>query len=177
VDPETRVGDALLEAKEKGLPDGRPLLFRRSDGTFGHVFPIHLRDKWEQLIDDISSMPIGKVPVGDSFTVDRYSDGAVAERTAIERDAARGIVIVLDDDRVAGIVVDPTKVRGIGDDFFAGSVLTELYGVSPTQSADVRGEIQGGRPSPCPHCNKRAKLMYDVDNDIFTCAECGQVLG
>jgi hypothetical protein len=86
------------------------------------------------------------------------------------------LVAVLEEGRVVGLIESEggkgPVVRGAGDDFFAGSALTELYGSYVTSEADGRGDIQPGAKPTCPHCQQRVHFEYRVRTDEFYCPEC-----
>ncbi len=91
-----------------------------------------------------------------------------------------GLVAVLEEGRVVGLIeAEGGKgpvVRGAGDDFFAGSALTELYGSYVTLDADGRGEIPPGAKPTCPHCQQGVHFEYRVRTDEFYCPECKETI-
>jgi hypothetical protein len=90
------------------------------------------------------------------------------------------LLAVLEEGRVVGLIEsDGNKgavVRGVGDDFFAGSALTELYGSYVTSDSDGQGDLQPGAKPTCPHCQQTVHFEYRVRTDEFYCPECKETI-
>jgi hypothetical protein len=90
------------------------------------------------------------------------------------------LLAVLKEGRVLGLIESEagkgSVARGRGDDFFAGSALTELYGGYVTSEADGWGDIQPGARPTCPHCQARVHFEYRVRTDEFYCPECKETI-
>lgn len=109
-----------------------------------------------------------------------YDAMGVREAARLAGQGPGGLLAVLEEGQVVGLIESEgdkgAVVRGMGDDFFAGSALTELYGGYVTPDAGGRGDIQPGARPTCPHCQRRVHFEYRVRTDEFYCPECQETI-
>jgi hypothetical protein len=95
--------------------------------------------------------------------------------SALAKKEESGLLAVLEEGEIIGLIEGREVHRGLGEDFFAGSGLSELYGSYVTGSMDGRADIQVSKPT-CPHCNQQTHFEYRVRKDEFYCPECKKTI-
>jgi hypothetical protein len=94
---------------------------------------------------------------------------------ALAKQQESGLLAILKEGEIIGLIEGKEVHRGLGKDFFAGSGLSALYGSYVTASMDGRADIQVSKPT-CPHCRKQTHFEYRVRKDEFYCPECKETI-